>query len=188
MTTQPEPAASAPTVYTRLVDDLDAVKARYRLIDHPPEGRTELVSALRGHDAARAAKCIVVMVKTGKKQTRFVLAVIPGDARLDLPAVKALYHGTYVAFADAGKAEQLAGSVSGTVLPMSYHPELELVIDPRLLTYPELYFNAARLDRSIAVATEDYLRMAGPRIERIAVLSAEPTGTDTRAGVCEETA
>lgn len=154
--------------YIRLVSDLDAAGAQYRLIDHPPEGRTEVVSALRGHAVAHAAKCLIVMVKIGKKQTRYVLAVVPGDARLDLAAVKALLGGSYVAFAATDKAEQLAGSVSGTVLPFSYSAQLELIADPALLTRSELFFNAARLDRSIALATEDYLRLAAPRVERIA--------------------
>ena len=154
-------------LYERLVADLEAAGARYRLVDHPPEGRTEMVSALRGHDVAQAAKCLVVMVKIGKKQTRYVLAVVPGDARLDLQAVKALLEGTYVAFADRSKAEELAGSVSGTVLPFSYHPKLEVIADPALLQVPELFFNAARLDRSIALATDDYLRLAAPRVAPI---------------------
>ncbi len=155
-------------LYMRLISDLDAAGARYRLIDHAPEGRTEVVSALRGHDVAQAAKCLIVMVKVGKKQTRYVLAVVPGTARLDLAAVKALLGGSYVAFAATDKAEQLAGSVSGTVLPFSYSAQLELIADPALLTHSELFFNAARLDRSIVVVTEDYLRLAAPRIERIA--------------------
>jgi Ala-tRNA(Pro) deacylase len=154
--------------YERLIEDLRAAGARYRLIDHEPEGRTELVSALRGHDVARAAKCLVVMVKLGKKQTRYVLAVVPGDARLDLGAVKELLGGSYVAFAATDKAEQLAGSVSGTVLPVSYDPRLELIVDPGLLVFPEVFFNAARLDRSVALATDDYVRLAVPRVERIA--------------------
>jgi Ala-tRNA(Pro) deacylase len=155
-------------LYERLVADLDAGGAAYRLIDHPPEGRTEKVSALRGNAVAHAAKCLVVMVKIGKKQTRYVLAVVPGDARLNLAAVRDLLGGTYVAFADTARAEELAGSVSGTVLPFSYHPRLELIADPALLDAPELYFNAARLDRSIALATADYARIAAPRVEPIA--------------------
>ncbi|MEU4549968.1 YbaK/EbsC family protein [Nonomuraea dietziae] len=154
-------------LYERLIADLEAAGAHYRLIDHPPEGRTEVVSALRGHNVAQAAKCLIVMVKIGKKQTRYVLAVVPGDARLDLQAVKALLEGTYAAFATRGKAEELAGSVSGTVLPFSYHPKLEVIADPALLHVPELFFNAARLDRSIALTTDDYLRLAAPRIAPI---------------------
>ncbi|MBP2325509.1 Ala-tRNA(Pro) deacylase [Kibdelosporangium banguiense] len=154
-------------VYSRLIADLDAADARYKLIDHEPEGQTDLVSALRGNPVEQAAKCLIVMVKIGKKQTRYVLAVVPGDARLNLNAVKELLSGTYVSFASPAKAEELAGSVVGTVLPVSYHPDLELIVDPKLLTFPELYFNAGRLDRSMALTTEDYVRVAGPRIENI---------------------
>jgi Ala-tRNA(Pro) deacylase len=167
-------------LYERLIADLAAAGARYRLIDHQPEGRTELVSALRGHDVAHAAKCLVVMVKVGKKQTRYALTVVPGDARLDLQAMKTLFAGTYVTFAGQDKAEELAGTQSGTILPFSYHPQLELIADPALLAAPELFFNAARLDRSIALATEDYTRLAAPRIARItAAASAAAPGTRT---------
>jgi Ala-tRNA(Pro) deacylase len=155
------------STYNRLISDLNAAGARYRLITHSPEGRTKPASALRGHDLAHAAKCLIVRVKIGKKETRYVLAVIPGNARLDLSAVKCLFGGTRAAFADRSTAEELAGSMSGTVLPFSYHPRLEVIADPALLAVPEIYFNAARLDRSIAMVTEDYLRIASPRIERV---------------------
>jgi Ala-tRNA(Pro) deacylase len=163
----PAPAAADLDVYGRLIADLDASGAHYRMIEHAPEGRTELVSALGGHAVAHAAKCLILLVKIGKKQTRYVLAVVPGDARLDLVAVKALLGASYVAFADTGKAEQLAGSVIGTVLPFRYDERLELIADPALLDADVLYFNAGRLDRSVALASEDSLRLAAPRMARI---------------------
>ncbi|TCO46491.1 YbaK/EbsC family protein [Actinocrispum wychmicini] len=161
--------------YNRLITDLDTAGATYRLIDHAPEGRTDLVSALRGNTVAHAAKCLVVMVKIGKKTTRYVLAVIPGDARLDLTAIKTLLGGTYTAFASSEKAEELAGTVVGTVLPFAYHPDLELIADPTLLEFPELFFNAARLDRSMALVTKDYIRVASPRVAPIIALADNPT-------------
>jgi Ala-tRNA(Pro) deacylase len=108
------------------------------------------------------------MVKIGKKVTKYILAVVPGDTQVDLPAVKALVQGTYIAFASPDIAERLAGSVAGTVLPFSFNPELELIVDPSLLENDELYFNAARLDRSLVLSTDDYVALARPRIERIA--------------------
>ncbi len=150
--------------YERLLSILDSGGARYRIIEHPAEGRTEVVSGYRGNDIAHAARCLVVMVKVGKKVTRYFLAVVAGDARVDLNAVKALVDGAYVSFASTDRAEALAGSVSGTILPFSFHPELELIVDPGLLKHPEIYFNAARLDRSLALNTEDYVRLAEPRI------------------------
>jgi Ala-tRNA(Pro) deacylase len=158
--------------YTRLISLLDASGARYRIIEHAAEGRTEVVSAYRGHPVAQAAKCLVVMVKLGKRTSHYFLAVVPGDARVDLAALKALAGGTYVAFASTDKAEALAGSVSGTILPFSFHPELELVVDPGLLEHAEIFFNAARLDRSLALVTEDYLRIANPRTCPVAAAPA----------------
>ncbi len=153
--------------YIRLLTLLDQQGIPYRLIDHAPEGRTELVSAMRGNTLSQAAKCIVLMVKRGKKVTRYILAVVPGNARVDLPTVKTLMQGTYVAFASSEIAERLAGSVTGTILPFSFNPELDVVVDPSLLENEEIYFNAARLDRSMALKTRDYVTVAKPRLGRI---------------------
>lgn len=153
--------------YTQLIAFLDQHNARYRLIDHAPEGRTEIVSLIRGNALSQAAKCIVLMVKVGKKVTKYILGVIPGDARLDLNAVKALLSGTYISFASLEIAETLAGSVAGTILPFAFNPELELIVDPSLLENEEIYFNVARLDRSMVLKTSDYVALSRPRIERI---------------------
>jgi Ala-tRNA(Pro) deacylase len=162
-------------MYDRFLGFLDQGTARYRVIEHEPEGRTGPVSALRGNPISAAAKCLVIMVKLGKKTTRYVLAVVPGDARVDLAAVRTLLGGTYAAFASAGRAEELSGSASGTILPVSFHPDLELIVDPALLAHPEIFFNAARLDRSVALDTGDYVRLAGPRLAPLAA-KAEAAG------------
>jgi Ala-tRNA(Pro) deacylase len=158
---------TADDTYGKLLTLLDEHNADYRVIEHAPEGGTEAVSALRGHELAQAAKCIIVMVKTGKKEKRFALVVVPGDRRIDLAAVKALYCGTYASFASPENAEELAGSPSGTILPFSFDERLDLFVDPALLLHPEFYFNAARLDRSIALSTEDYRSIAEPRVEQV---------------------
>ena len=157
--------------YEKLITLLDAHKAYYRLIDHAPEGQTDKVSTLRGHPVAAAAKCIVLIVKIGKKTSRFVLAVVPGDARVDTAKVKSLFNGaTYAGFAAADVAERLAGSVAGTVLPFAFNSDLILIADPSITAHEELFFNAARLDRSIALRTSDYVALAKPRMEPIALL------------------
>ncbi len=167
--------------YTQFIEFLDKHNAQYRLIDHPAEGRTEIVSPMRGNKVSQAAKCIVMIVKVGKKVTKYILGVVPGDARINLNAVKELFSATYVSFATPAIAETLAGSVAGTILPFSFNPEMELIVDPKLLENGEIYFNAARLDRSMALKTEDYARLAKPRLERIAK-DTEPTLNNISAG------
>jgi Ala-tRNA(Pro) deacylase len=159
---------AAHDAYAQLITLLDEHAVAYRLIDHPSEGRTDIVSSMRGNRLAQAAKCIILIVKVGKKVSKYVLAVVPGDARVNVAAVRALFGGTYAAFATAEIAERLAGSVAGTILPFSFTPELELIADPSLRDQEELYFNAGRLDRSIVLKTHDYLTLAKPRLEAIA--------------------
>ncbi|GAB2911546.1 YbaK/EbsC family protein [Streptomyces mayteni] len=160
--------------YGRLIDLLDSTATPYRLIDHEPEGATEAVSALRGHPTADAAKCIVLRVKVDRRTTRNVLAVVPGDRRVDLAAVRVLFAARYVGFSDAATAERLARAVPGTVLPFSFDPDLELVADPDVVARPELYFNAARLDRSLVISGADYAALAKPRVERVADQAVTP--------------
>ncbi|MFF5900274.1 YbaK/EbsC family protein [Streptomyces argenteolus] len=143
------------------------------MIPHAPEGRTEAASALRGHALAQSAKSLVVEARPTKRTCRYVLAVVPGDRRVDLGRIAELAGGRRAGFATRGTAERLAGSVSGSIIPFSFHPELELIVDEDLLRNEVLYFNAARLDLSMALPTEDYVRMARPRTARI---SEAPTG------------
>jgi len=98
--------------YRRLLEMFAEHDARYRLIEHPPEG--------------------------------------------------------YVSFASADVAERLAGSAVGTILPFAFSSELELIVDPELRDTDELFFNAARLDRSVALHVGDYFAIAQPRIAAIA--------------------
>jgi hypothetical protein len=88
--------------------------------------------------------------------------------------------GIHVSFASPDIAEKLAGSVAGTVLPFSFNPELELVVDPSLLENDELYFNAARLDRAMVLKTSDDVASAQPCLERI--VAVRGTGRGIVAG------
>ena len=58
-------------------------------------------------------------------------------------------------------------SIPGTVLRL---PSIPIWLDRLsfLLDNEELFFNAARLDRSIAIKAQDYLKAANPRLESIA--------------------
>ncbi|WP_274918608.1 YbaK/EbsC family protein [Streptomyces sp. WZ-12] len=172
----PTPPADDTPVATsdRLLALLQDGGARHRLIEHAPEGRTDIVSELRGHPLDQAAKCIVMRVKVTKKSSRFALAVVPGDRRVDLDRVKELYEARHVSFADQATAERLSGCVSGSIVPFSFDPELELIVDPALLAHREIFFNAAALHLSLALDTEDYRRLARPRVAPVA---EPPTGS-----------
>jgi Ala-tRNA(Pro) deacylase len=159
---------SAPDVLRKLLDLLEAGSASYRMIEHEPEGRTDVASVLRRHPLEQAAKSIVVRVALGKRARRYVLAVVPGDRRVDLDALADRYGGREAVFAARDVAERLAGSVSGSITPFAFSPELELLVDEGLLVHDEIYFNAGRLDLSLALSVPDYLALARPAVAPIA--------------------
>jgi Ala-tRNA(Pro) deacylase len=167
--------------YATLLARLADVGARYRVIDHPAEGRTDIASTLRGHALDQAAKSLVVRVGLGRKRRRYVVGVVPGDRWIDLDRVRSLFDGSSVAFAARDVAERLTGCAVGTIMPFSFDPRLQLIVDPALLAHHEIYFNAARLDRSVALATRDYLSLAEPRLAIIA--ATEPPPSRGRNGV-----
>jgi Ala-tRNA(Pro) deacylase len=159
------PIESHISTYNRVIAMLNDYGIQYRVIDHPPEGRTRAASAVRGHPPSQAAKCMVVEVRI----ERYALCVIPGDAQVNLDAVCELYGGTRARLAPSQTAELLTECERGTIVPFSFRPsQLELITDPRLLEQEQMYFNAARLDRSLTISTEDFLHVARPRLADIA--------------------
>jgi Ala-tRNA(Pro) deacylase len=158
------------STYDDLIALLEKHGADYTLIDHEPEGSTEAVSAMRGNPPGHAAKCLMLIVKPDRRTRRYVLAVVPGDRQLDLAAVKDRYGARYAGFCDTPTAERLARTVTGTVLPFAWDDEVDLLVDPDLMRAPRIWFNAARLDRSVSLATADYERVAAPDFHPIAAV------------------
>ncbi|MFE9425737.1 YbaK/EbsC family protein [Kitasatospora sp. NPDC006697] len=155
-------------MFQRLVDLFGAGSVPYRTIPHQPEGRTDVASRLRGHPLAQAAKSLVVRVATGKRSRRYVLAVVPGDRRVDLRVLAEHYDGQEASFASREVAERLAGSVSGSITPFAFSAELDLLADEGLFVHDEIYFNAGRLDVSFALSAADYRVLARPTVLPIA--------------------
>ena len=160
---------SYPT-YDRLIALLDEKQARYRVIEHAPEGRTEVIGAIRGNALSQSAKCIIVMLKIDKKTTRHVLVVAPGDTKVDFRGLKALYGASY---AYARSHQSRTPSVWAAVW---WEPSCRFHFTPTSSSSPirsflatsEIFFNAARLDRSLCLATEDYRAIAAPRVAQVA--------------------
>ncbi|MGW7001544.1 YbaK/EbsC family protein [Streptomyces sp. NPDC054933] len=160
--------AQPASTFDRLVALLDENDAAYQIIEHEPEGRTDVVSEMRGNPLSQAAKCVVTRVKLTKKTSHYVLAVVPGDRRVDLARIRELWEAKHVSFVEQETAERLSGSVSGSIVPFSFDPALELVVDPGLLEHQRMFFNAGELHLSLSLDTRDYVRAASPRVERIA--------------------
>lgn len=155
-------------VFDRLVALLSDAKAKFRVIEHEAEGKSELISSIRGNRPDQAAKAMVLDVRGGGGGRRHVLAILPGNRKLDFGAVAALFEARKCGFASPDTAQELTGCVMGAVPPFALNPDLAIVVEEDLLTNQTLFFNAGRLDRSMELDAQDWIAAARPRVARIA--------------------
>ena len=165
MSTEPQDA------HERLRALLDDKGAVYRVIEHEPEGHTEVISKVRGNRLEQSIKSIVVQVRLNKKENIYCLANVPGDCRVDLDGIKAHYNAISIAIAPREKAQELTGCVIGSIPPFSFNTQLIVLADPLIRENQEVVFNAGRLDRSIFMNVDDYFRIAEPQVMKIAIRS-----------------
>ena len=67
------------------------------------------------------------------------------------------------------KAQELTGCVIGSIPPFSFSDQLQVLADPLIQQNEEVVFNAGRLDRSIFMKLDDYIRIAKPQLTKIAL-------------------
>jgi Ala-tRNA(Pro) deacylase len=150
-------------VFERLVAVLEANQARFRIIEHPAEGRSEIVAELRGTKPGQGAKAMFC-----RSMGTFVLAVLPGDRKLDFRKVADAVGKRKAGLATPEEATRETGCVIGAIPPFAFSANIRLVVDPALIeNHDEIAFNAGRLDRSIVLDAQDYLRIAKPLVRSV---------------------
>ncbi|BBV76954.1 YbaK/EbsC protein [Klebsiella electrica] len=150
--------------HRQLLELLEQHRARYRVVDHEAVGKCEAVSEIRGTALGQGAKALVCKVK-GNGVSQHVLAILAADQQADLSRLAQHIGGSKASLASPAEVDTLTACVFGAIPPFSFHADLRLIADPLLFDrYPEIAFNAGRLDKSIVLNSEDYLRIARPEL------------------------
>jgi len=163
--------SSLPTldIHQQLCALLDREGAIYRVIEHEPEGRTELIAQIRGNRIQQSIKSMTLQIRLSRRENIYCLANVPGDCRVDFEGVKNYFKADSVAFASREKTQALTGCVIGAIPPFSFNEQLQVLADPLIQQNEEVVFNAGRLDRSVFMRLDDYIRIAKPKIIKIAL-------------------
>lgn len=131
------------------------------MVQHEAIGQTEQISQIRGNLLGQAAKAMVLEVSMPDgAPSRQLLAIVPGDCRINFK-VRRAPSAAKSSFAAPELAQALTGCVMGAVPPFSFDDRLALRVDTRLQQVGTLWFNAGELDKSIALAVDDYFRIVG---------------------------
>lgn len=156
-------------IHAQLCELLDREGAAYRVVTHEAEGHTEVIARIRGNRIQQSIKSIVIQVRLNRKENIYCLANVPGDCRIDFKGIKNHYQADSAAFAAREKAQELTDCVIGAIPPFSFNEQLHVLADPLIQENEEVVFNAGRLDRSIFMKLDDYLRIAKPQLVHIAL-------------------
>ena len=153
-------------MFDQLDELLRSGGARYRILEHPAEGKSEEVARIRGTSPGQGAKAMLCRSKDDPD--RFILAILPGDRKLDFRKLAEATGLKKVTLATADEATRETGCVIGAIPPFTFSPRIELVVDPSLVeNHDEIAFNAGRLDRSMVLNSQDYVRIAQPRLHPV---------------------
>jgi Ala-tRNA(Pro) deacylase len=153
-------------MFEQLVALLQSRNARFRVVEHPPEGRSDLVARIRGTQPGQGAKAMLCRSKDA--DARLVLAVLPGDRKLDFRKLAEAAGLKKVTLASPDEAMRRTGCAIGAIPPFSFSADIPLVVDPALIeSHDEIAFNAGRLDRSMVLDSRDYVRIAAPLLRDI---------------------
>lgn len=160
-------------IHEKILALLDTRGARYRVVAHAAEGRSEAIAKLRGNRPEQALKAIVTLVKRDKRTCDCYLAVLPGDRRLDLAALASFAGAKKAIFAPREKATAATGCEIGAIPPFSFDETLRVVADPAIRQNEEVVFNAGLLTKSIFMSCADYIDIVRPALAPIACAADE---------------
>jgi Ala-tRNA(Pro) deacylase len=121
----------------------------FREIEHRPAASALEYHQVVGSRLTQQAKALLLRRyrDDGGKELRHLLP--PGGAEADLDAVSAAASSARLRLATRQELERQTGCRFGELPPVGSIFGCELLLDERLLTEDELYFNAGRLDRFV---------------------------------------
>mgnify|MGYP003592904162 CR=1 FL=1 len=165
-TIQPIADTQVSIMFEKLRALLEERNARFRVIHHPAAGTSESVAAIRGTAPSQGAKAMLCQVN-GQPEL-LVLAILPGNQKIDFRKVGELVGAKKASLASPELARERTGCEIGAIPPFSFNPSIRLVADPQLFAmHDEIAFNAGRLDASMVLDSQDYLRIAQPLLADI---------------------
>ncbi len=149
-------------LYEEIIKLLRANGVSYNEITHEPVYTSEQAANIRGMDLHSGAKSL--LLKTDKE---FVMAVLPGDQKLNSKKVKAYFKTKSLRFAKPDEVKEIMGCEIGAVYPFGNLVNINMVVDPSLGDNEHVFFNPGIHSRSIKLKWEDYLKVAHPALLEI---------------------
>lgn len=156
-------------VVSKILSLLEEYHFWYETFEHEPVRTSEEAAKIRsGYSLEQGAKALIVRLKYSKNESKFVMLVLPGDARFDKQKVAEAFKTKDIRFATEAEVSEITSGVElGGVPPFGNLFGLDVIVDPNLLEHEKIIFNAGDRRFSVAMKTEDYVTLVQPKVARI---------------------
>ncbi|MCB9136406.1 MAG: YbaK/EbsC family protein [Anaerolineales bacterium] len=148
------------TLETRITNLLDTHDIPYRRLSHTEAVFTvEAAAKTRGVVMEEMVKSILLREKGGE---RYVMACLPGDARLSPQAVREYLPGDWrrLTFSSSEEILTVTGCVQGAVAPLCLPDSLPIVFDETLLQYDKVSISSGDPWLGLELHPKDLFRLA----------------------------
>lgn len=147
-------------IKTKITDLLDSLGIAYRVLPHAePVFTVEAAAAQRGVVKEEMVKSILLKDRDG----RYVMACVPGEARLDPQAVRAVLPVEWkrLAFASSEEITAATGYVQGAVAPLCLPADILVVMDEFFRTLTKCNISSGDPLAGLELGAGDLIRAAG---------------------------
>ena len=144
----------------------------FQTFEHVPVRTSEEASRLRpGYILRQGAKALIVRLKNSLGENWFIMLVFPANLKFNAKKIKALIGVNDLRLATEAEVESITNGVKlGGVPPFGKLFNLEVFVDKSLFENHRIIFNAGDRSFSVAMKSEDYRRLVGPKICDITLL------------------
>lgn len=140
----------------------------FEAFNHEPVRTSEEAAELRpGYTMEQGAKALITRIKVPNKGKSFIMLVLPGNKKFNKEKVSKATNAKDIRFA----TEEEVGDITNGIKPGGIPPfgnlfGLNVVSDKTLFDNEIIVFNAGRTT-TIAMRSEDYMKLVSPAIEDI---------------------
>lgn len=138
-------------------------KLWYRFIKKPETIHTADAAKVAGINLNQLTKSLVLI----DNEKKLVMAVIPGNCRLEIPAIERLLGIKKLSLVPFDEAEKYSGYLPGATPPVGHRRKMEVVIDRKLLEFETIFGGGGDRDKLVELKVEDIIKFNEAKIAGI---------------------
>jgi len=147
-------------VEEKILSALKAHGIEYEVFEHDPVYTCPQMANFLKTDEAHIAKSMIVKKSDGT----YLLAVLPGNRKIDFHRLGLVTKGAPVILAPKMEAEDIAQCSVGCVYPLGNIINLETLFDSAILRQEYVYFNPGSHTKSVKISTQALTKLANPTV------------------------